>query len=116
VPIDIVMGAGDLVPGCEPRELRVPARTPIELRLDNRGAVALTFHAPTFLSRERVESAGVPVTERGPLEGLVVAPGTTERIRMLTPGEGRYPFACTGPAAGSPEPAGVIIVVPGPQS
>lgn len=77
---------------CRPPEARLPARSPVEIRLVNPSASAIRFIATKFFEGSNVEGATGAVEEGA---GYLVGPGVTARIAVKsTPPEGAFPFTC----------------------
>ena len=84
---------------CRPPEARLPAGTPVELRLVNSGATPIRFIGTAFLEGSQVEGSSGAVADGE--AGYLVGPGVTARIAVTrTPAQGRYPFTCATEQAG----------------
>jgi hypothetical protein len=90
--VEILMEVASEGAACRPPQAGLPARSPIEIRLVNPSASAISFIATKFFEGSNVEGATGAVDEGA---GYLVGPGVTARIAVKsTPPEGAFPYTC----------------------
>ncbi|MBJ6126997.1 hypothetical protein [Microvirga splendida] len=101
---------GDL--RCRPPRARLPATTPLELRVVNRSELPVAFAAPKFFNASKiVESGGF--TWNIVQDTFIVAPRSTVWVMLQSPVPGEYYYSCFK-QGGIPtnETSGFLIVAP----
>lgn len=80
-PVSVTIGAaaGD-----------TPAFEPAEVTVQTDGPVVVVFRNGSSVAHNLVFTAGVAAATR-----TIVEPGTSDRLVILPPNEGTYPFVCT---------------------
>lgn len=111
-PIELTMSTVNGQVECGPRRVRLPAASPLDLRIVNRSTDSIMFVAPDFFKATRhIESAGfVMDLVKG---GFLVAPQSTARVIVQSPLPGEYYYSCFAPGrVPTPESSGFLFVVP----
>lgn len=79
---------------CDPGELRVPAATPIDLRVENRSDQILTIGSPDLFAHGHLIRFDGPAGHAASELGFTIKPHSRARIVVRTPEAGSYPFTC----------------------
>lgn len=107
IKFDIVNGAAR----CEPPELRLPARTDVEVKITNTSDQIATITAPLLFRNEYVLHHEGDLAHVASNEGYTIKPRGTGRMKLRTPPPGEYEFSCfNAGTTGSPYKGKLILV------
>jgi hypothetical protein len=111
-PVEFVMETINGEVRCRPPRARLPARTALEVRVENRAAIPIFFVAPDFFRAANVKESAGFVYDVGK-GGFLAAPNSTVRVVLGTPEAGEYYYSCFAPGTvPTPPSSGFLVVVP----
>jgi hypothetical protein len=93
--VDLTMTVQNGAAACAPAELRLPAETEVNIRVQNHSTSQIVLTAPQIFENKNVIHHDGDVVHVASNEGYTVKQNGKGEIRVRTIAAGQYPFGCT---------------------
>lgn len=114
-PVEILMTVEDGGARCAPAELRLPAKSDVELSIVNNSTSQITLTAPRIFENKNVLHHDGDLIHVASNDGYLVKANGKGTLKVRTIADGQYPYGCTSVTNKSKPFEGKLTLAPSNQ-